>query len=170
MKVVMCFKPDKQSREVAAVLMDSIIMQVRVEDPGTWSCDWSEDSGWNGPKLMYMAGLFDEWMSSEVCVNLFCMFWGFHVNCYANHGSYRVIFWVLVPCSVLVYFYISREQSASSFQVSELHIWWKRMCQLCRGSFWGNYHCNTLSSAWTRCRPEDRGSVFFQSIRIIKDS
>lgn len=38
---------------------------VRVEDAATWSCDWSEDSGWNGPKLMYMAGLFDEWTSSE---------------------------------------------------------------------------------------------------------
>jgi hypothetical protein len=95
-------------------------MQVRVEDPATWSCDWSEDGGWNGPKLMYMAGLFDEWTSSEVCVNLLCMFWGFHVNCYANHSSHRVIFWVFVPCSVLVCFDISREQGASSFQVSEL--------------------------------------------------
>jgi hypothetical protein len=95
-------------------------MQVRVEDPATWSCDWSEDSGWNGPKLMYMAGLFDEWTSSEVCVNLFCMFWGFHVNCYANHASYRVVFWVFVPRSVLVCFDILREQSASSFQVIEL--------------------------------------------------
>jgi len=91
-----------------------------MEDPATWSCDWSEDSGWNGPKLMYMAGLFDEWTSSEVCVNLFCMFWGFHVNCYANHASYRVVFWVFVPHSVLVCFDILREQSASSFQVIEL--------------------------------------------------
>jgi len=77
MKVVLCFKPDKQNREVAADLMDSVIMQVRVEDAATCSCDWSEDSSWNGPKLMYMTGLFDEWTSSEVCVNLFCMFWGF---------------------------------------------------------------------------------------------
>jgi len=73
MKVILSFKPDKQGREVAAVLMDSVIMQVRVEDPATWSCDWNEDNGWNGPKLMYMAGLFDEWTSSEVCVNLYVL-------------------------------------------------------------------------------------------------
>ncbi|XP_069698023.1 abasic site processing protein HMCES [Periplaneta americana] len=38
---------------------------VRVEDPSTWSCDWSEDNGWKGPKLLHMAGLFDVWTSPE---------------------------------------------------------------------------------------------------------
>lgn len=38
---------------------------VRVEDPATWSYDCCEDGGWKGPKLLYMAGLFDEWRSSE---------------------------------------------------------------------------------------------------------
>ncbi|PNF39146.1 hypothetical protein B7P43_G01328 [Cryptotermes secundus] len=38
---------------------------VCIEDPATWSCDWSEVGGWRGPKLLYMAGLFDVWTSSE---------------------------------------------------------------------------------------------------------
>ncbi|KDR12790.1 hypothetical protein L798_13367 [Zootermopsis nevadensis] len=38
---------------------------VRVEDPATWSCDRSEKSGWKGPKLVHMAGLYDEWTSAE---------------------------------------------------------------------------------------------------------
>jgi hypothetical protein len=79
MKVVMFIKPDLQGGEVSAVLMDvllpcfsqileSVIMQVHVEDPAMWSCDWSQDGGWSGPQLLYMAGLFDEWTSSEVSV------------------------------------------------------------------------------------------------------
>ena len=87
MKVVMYIKPDMQGTEVTAGLMflltsfsqvlGSIIMQVRVEDPTTWSCDSCEDGGWKGPKLLYMAGLFDEWTSSEVCVNLLLYVSGF---------------------------------------------------------------------------------------------
>jgi hypothetical protein len=38
-----------------------------VEDPDTWSNDWSENDGWKGPKLLHMAGLFDVWTSEEVC-------------------------------------------------------------------------------------------------------
>lgn len=76
-------------------------MQVRVEDPATWSCDWSEDSGWNGPKLMYMAGLFDEWSSVEVCkfiVVCFEVFMSFVVQIVDQIGSsygylYHVVCW-----------------------------------------------------------------------------
>ena len=93
-------------------------MQVHVADPATWSCDWSEDNGWNGPKLMYMAGLFDEWTSSEVCVNLLLYILGFSCQLCRSWLN-RVVFWVLVPYSVLVCFDILREQSASSFKVSE---------------------------------------------------
>ncbi|CAG2063818.1 unnamed protein product [Timema podura] len=38
---------------------------VRVEDPNTWSDEWSEEEGWKGPKLLAMAGLFDIWKSPQ---------------------------------------------------------------------------------------------------------
>nr|CAD7460071.1 unnamed protein product [Timema tahoe] len=38
---------------------------VRVEEPNTWSDEWSEEEGWKGPKLLAMAGLFDIWKSPQ---------------------------------------------------------------------------------------------------------
>jgi hypothetical protein len=53
---------------VLLVFLISVTIQVCVEDPATWSCDWSENDGWKGPKLVHMAGLFDVWTSAEVCL------------------------------------------------------------------------------------------------------
>ncbi|PSN35558.1 Embryonic stem cell-specific 5-hydroxymethylcytosine-binding protein [Blattella germanica] len=38
---------------------------VHVEDPTTWTNDWDDNTGWRGPKLLCMAGIFDIWTSPE---------------------------------------------------------------------------------------------------------
>ena len=42
-----------------------------VADEESWKRGtWSENEGWNGPKIMYMAGLYDIWHSPQVRVDV----------------------------------------------------------------------------------------------------
>ena len=38
---------------------------IRVDDPTTWIDAWSEESGWMGPKVLKMAGLFNKFKTPE---------------------------------------------------------------------------------------------------------
>ncbi|XP_046733886.1 abasic site processing protein HMCES [Diprion similis] len=38
---------------------------VKIEDRQTWNKEWSQDDGWNGIKLLKIAGIFDTWLSAE---------------------------------------------------------------------------------------------------------
>ena len=42
-----------------------------MEESSSWKTDWDEVSGWKGPKLLHMAGLYNIWTSKEVSVLFF---------------------------------------------------------------------------------------------------
>jgi len=41
--------------------------ELKVADKSAWEeAEWSEESGWKGPAILKMAGLFDIWKSPKV--------------------------------------------------------------------------------------------------------
>ncbi|CAK9797589.1 Abasic site processing protein HMCES [Anthophora quadrimaculata] len=38
---------------------------VKADDPTTWRDEWSEESGWKGPKVLKMAGIFNKFKTAE---------------------------------------------------------------------------------------------------------
>ena len=49
------------------IAMNNDDKNVDVTDLKVWNAgEWDEENGWNGPKVLMMAGLYDIWKSEEV--------------------------------------------------------------------------------------------------------
>lgn len=47
-------------------LIEIIYFKVAIYDKNTWeSSHWSEKSGWSGPSLLKLAGIYNKWKSSD---------------------------------------------------------------------------------------------------------
>lgn len=65
--------------------------EVKIEDRKTWRNEWSQEDGWNGIKLLKIAGIFDSWLSEEV-LNLLALLGKKNTNDYRLKKSIKLLF------------------------------------------------------------------------------